>query len=45
MFPSTTGLTALFASVGLKSVALVETPVQFWASVAEAAERLRLRPF
>lgn len=45
MFPSTTELTALFAPVGLKPVALVETPVQFWASVTEAAEQLRLRPF
>jgi ubiquinone/menaquinone biosynthesis C-methylase UbiE len=45
MFPSTTGLTALFAPVGLKPIALVEMPVQFWGSVAEAAEQLRLRPF
>ena len=24
---------------------LIETPVQYWGSVAEAAERLRLKPF
>jgi ubiquinone/menaquinone biosynthesis C-methylase UbiE len=45
MFPSMAEVADVFAAVGLKPLALVETPVQFWASAAEAVERLRLRPF
>ena len=30
---------------GWKPLTLVETPLQFWTSATEAAERLRLRPF
>jgi len=45
MFPSTDEVEAAFAPAGLKPLNLVETTVQYWASVAEAAGRLRLRPF
>ncbi len=43
MFPTTAEVTEVFAPVGLRPLSLVETPVQFWASAAEAAERLHLR--
>jgi len=45
MFPSTDEIESVFAPVGLKPLRLIETPVQYWGSVAEAAERLRLKPF
>ena len=45
MFPSLAEVAEAFAPVGLKPIAHVETPVRFWDSVAQAAERLRLRPF
>jgi ubiquinone/menaquinone biosynthesis C-methylase UbiE len=45
MFPSMTEVAEVFAAVGLEPLALVETPLQFWANAAEAVERLRLRPF
>jgi ubiquinone/menaquinone biosynthesis C-methylase UbiE len=45
MFPSMAEVAEVFAPVGLKPLTLVETPLQFWTSATEAAERLRLRPF
>jgi ubiquinone/menaquinone biosynthesis C-methylase UbiE len=45
MFPSTDEIKSVFAPVGLRPLNLVETTVQYWASVAEARERLRLKPF
>jgi ubiquinone/menaquinone biosynthesis C-methylase UbiE len=45
MFPSTDEVEAVFAPVGLRRLSLVATSVQYWSSTAEAAGRLRLRPF
>ncbi len=45
MFPSTEEVRAAFEPTGLKPLTVIETQVQYWSSVAEAAERLRLRPF
>jgi ubiquinone/menaquinone biosynthesis C-methylase UbiE len=45
MFPSLAEVTEVFGAVGLKPLEMVEAPVRFWNSVAEAAERLRLKPF
>jgi ubiquinone/menaquinone biosynthesis C-methylase UbiE len=45
MFPTVDEAGAVFEPVGLKRRALVRTQVRRWNSAAEAAERLRLRPY
>jgi ubiquinone/menaquinone biosynthesis C-methylase UbiE len=45
MFPSLAELQAVFAPVGLTLIHHVQIETQMWPSVAEAAARLRLRPF
>jgi ubiquinone/menaquinone biosynthesis C-methylase UbiE len=45
MFPSLAETEAVFAAVGLKPISLTRVAVRSWNSVADAAERLRLRPF
>jgi SAM-dependent methyltransferase len=43
MYPTTAEVAEAFAPVGLRSLSLVEAPVQLWPSMADAVERLRLR--
>ena len=45
MFPSLAETTDVFSSAGLKPLDHTEVVTRVWNSVAEAAERLRLRPF
>jgi ubiquinone/menaquinone biosynthesis C-methylase UbiE len=45
MFPSLAEVKDVFAAAGFVQTAFVELTVQFWASAAEAAEKLRMRTF
>jgi ubiquinone/menaquinone biosynthesis C-methylase UbiE len=45
MFPTVDEAVRAFEPVGLRRLAFVQTSARFWNSTAEAAQRLRLRPY